>query len=397
MSLKQRGDEQRALTDINPEDHVAFGRLGRAVLNAEDRWKRRQHEKRQRVHNDEALIDDHADDVDESDHNQRDYVSDPRGLSHDMGVDMAMPMMPSLKRRVVSSDNHEADYSIARQPRRQKTYTDQRRVWLYVGDIVLTIGLVMGLFVFWAVSWTDVQAGRKQDNASQALEQQWAAAGAGDKSHGDAKPDDLAGVPIARTAAEGQGFAKIHAPKLGDKFTRTVVSGVTPFALNIGPGHYRGSASPGESGNFALAGHRDGQGAPFHDLGELNTCDAIVIETATQWLTYRVLPVQVNGAGDYLNQLMNCMPGNVASLLDTAKYSGLRGNSIVKPSDVDVVAPVPNHPEIPSEQARVSMLTLTTCHPFWSNEKRLIIHAALVQTDFKSGHESGWVPDSLRT
>jgi len=48
---------------------------------------------------------------------------------------------------------------------------------------------------------------------------------------------------------------------------------------------------PGEQGNFAVAGHRVSKGSPFNDLGLLNSCDAVVVETQDDWFVYRVLPM----------------------------------------------------------------------------------------------------------
>ncbi|WP_273409124.1 sortase domain-bontaining protein [Corynebacterium ureicelerivorans] len=57
------------------------------------------------------------------------------------------------------------------------------------------------------------------------------------------------------------------------------------------PGHYPVTQLPGQDGNFAVAGHRVGKGAPFNDLGALEACDAVVVETKQEWVTYRVLPM----------------------------------------------------------------------------------------------------------
>src|SRR5699024_4642862 len=64
--------------------------------------------------------------------------------------------------------------------------------------------------------------------------------------------------------------------------------------LLAGPGRYTASQMPGEAGNFAVAGHRVGKGAPFNDLGNLRSCDAIVVETFASWNVYRVMPMSVD-------------------------------------------------------------------------------------------------------
>lgn len=271
----------------------------------------------------------------------------------------------------------------------QPSYTPRRRALAWGADIVLTLGLVLALFVFWAVAWTDVQSGRKQDVAVDQLESQW---NSGYGKHSD--PDNPGAALDINTVKEGQAFAKMHAPRLGN-FHRAVVGGTSQNSLNIGPGYYFGSAGPGEMGNFAIAGHRDGQGAPFHDADKFDVCDPIVIETATKWYVYRVLPVSVGSAGDYIKQASNCLPHDVTNDLYAPEYSGLKGRMVTTPDDVDVVAPVPRHHEISPDEARVPLLTLTTCHPIWSNQQRLIVHAALADTEEKSSHPAGWTPEAL--
>jgi sortase A len=112
---------------------------------------------------------------------------------------------------------------------------------------------------------------------------------------------------------------------------------------------------PGEQGNFAVAGHRVGRGSPFLDLDRMRPGDPIVIETAEGWFTYRVLGDPATG--------------------DFASPSGIPGQHVVTPADVDVIAPVPGGP--PDAVATGAYLTLTTCHPKYSARQRLIVHAEL--------------------
>ena len=41
------------------------------------------------------------------------------------------------------------------------------------------------------------------------------------------------------------------------------------------------------------------------------------------------------------------------------------------------------------------MLTLTTCHPLWSNAERLIVHAVLTETEMKGAHDEDWRPAAM--
>ena len=68
-----------------------------------------------------------------------------------------------------------------------------------------------------------------------------------------------------------------------------VLDGTSEGQLTQGPGHYEGTALPGELGNMGLAGHRVGKGSPFLDLDQLRPGDPIVVETVDSWFVYRVL------------------------------------------------------------------------------------------------------------
>jgi LPXTG-site transpeptidase (sortase) family protein len=124
-----------------------------------------------------------------------------------------------------------------------------------------------------------------------------------------------------------------------------VVEGVTQKDLRYAPGHYPGTAKPGKIGNFSVAGHRNR--ATFWRLDELRPGDAVVVEDKTDWYVYEVSSTEV-----------------------------------VRPTQVEVVAPVPDRPGVAPTTA---MLTLTTCNPKFNNYQRLIVHAKLSRAQPKSG------------
>ena len=86
-------------------------------------------------------------------------------------------------------------------------------------------------------------------------------------------------------------------------------------ALERGAGWVEGTARPGQSGNVAIAGHRDGY---FRPLEQIEPGQEIVLQTGTQQLRYRVAEI-----------------------------------SIVDPLDVEVL-----------DATETSILTLITCYPF---------------------------------
>ena len=77
----------------------------------------------------------------------------------------------------------------------------------------------------------------------------------------------------------GSGIANIYIPRFGRDYAFTVVQGTKDADLEKGPGHYVGTALPGQVGNFAVAGHRVGKGEPFLNLDHLRPGDAVIIET----------------------------------------------------------------------------------------------------------------------
>ncbi|MFG1697422.1 class E sortase [Nonomuraea sp. NPDC049309] len=141
----------------------------------------------------------------------------------------------------------------------------------------------------------------------------------------------------------GQAFALLRIPRLGRDYTYAVVEGVGAEQLKKGPGHYPDSAMPGEVGNFVLSGHRTTYAAPFNEIDELERDDEIIVETREARHTYRVT-----------------------------------SQDIVRPDEVEVLAPVPGKPDIRPIRA---FITLTTCHPEYSAEERLIVYGVLKHSE----------------
>jgi sortase A len=217
-----------------------------------------------------------------------------------------------------------------------------RTLALGTGELLVTAGLVLLLFVVYEVYVTDVITAQRQDELSEELREQW-------ESATPAERRSLTQVEI------GDAFGVLRIPRLGEDYTRVVLEGTAEKQLSQGPGHYPDSAMPGEQGNLAFAGHRVGKGSPFLELDRMRPGDPIVVETADSWFVYRVLGDPASGDVD-------------------ADPSGIPGMHIVSPSAVEVVAPTPNEAGAAPSGA---YLTLTTCHPRYSARQRLIIHARL--------------------
>ncbi|WP_239158866.1 class E sortase [Winogradskya humida] len=197
------------------------------------------------------------------------------------------------------------------------------------GELMITFGLVVLLFAGYEVFGNSAKVQDEQDSLSDQLAEQWndptVAPSTGPTKKARAAPgDDLVG--------------RLYIPKLGMDWV--VTNGVRPQDIRYSPGHYPDTAMPGEVGNFSVAGHRIRK--IFWRLDELKPGDVIGVETQGDWYTYKV-----------------------------------RNSEVVKPTAVQVVAPVPNKP---GKKATEALLTLTTCNPKFNNYQRLIVHAELVDT-----------------
>jgi sortase (surface protein transpeptidase) len=184
-------------------------------------------------------------------------------------------------------------------------------------------------------------------------------------------------------------------PAFGADYGFTNLAGTTEKTLEIGPGHYTDTGYPGQPGNFAVAGHRVGKGAPFNDVDLLGSCDAIVVETRYKWFVYRVLPKadEVDRWADVAAANPRC--ANVAPL--GAPYDQVVGQQIVSPGQGEVIAPVPGKPGAEgSVGQQVSLMTLTTCHPRFSDRQRLIVHAVFVKGYDKNPAQPGATPPELK-
>ncbi|WP_239103165.1 class E sortase, partial [Actinoplanes siamensis] len=195
------------------------------------------------------------------------------------------------------------------------------------GELMITFGLIVLLFAGYEVFGNSAAVQNEQDELAQELDQSWAAptvAPSTSTVKGPAAPgDNLVG--------------RLYIPKLDKEWV--VVNGVRPQDIKYAPGHYPETAGPGEVGNFSVAGHRIKK--IFWRIDELKTGDVIGVETKDSWYVYTVYNQQ-----------------------------------IVKPNQVEVVAPVPNEP---NETPTRKLLTLTTCNPKFNNYERLIVHAELVK------------------
>ena len=232
-----------------------------------------------------------------------------------------------------------------------------RRLAQVLGELMLTAGVVLLLFVTWQLFGTGLTTARSQDSLRQQLTQQWAHTGtsSGSGSTGSGSVSGP-GSPASRPAGAGVSIPPEIAPKDGKPLAELtiprlsgswiVVQGVSLDDLALGPGHYPGTAMPGQVGNFAVAGHRATHDQPFAYLDQVRVGDRLIVKTATRTFVYRV----------------------------TRTF-------LTVPTAVTVLDPVPGHPGVTATQRRI---TLTTCNPRWGHTGRLIVYGLLEQVSVRS-------------
>jgi LPXTG-site transpeptidase (sortase) family protein len=175
-----------------------------------------------------------------------------------------------------------------------------------------------------------MQANRAQDELIQSVHWQYDA----DKI---AEPESGEPPKLETPTRNGEMIGVVYISAFGKDYYRTLVEGTDRSVLDLyGFGHFASTVMPGEIGNFAAAAHRNGYGAPMKDVPLMVEGTSIMIRTRDYWYVYKVT-----------------------------------GSEIVTPDRSDVLFPVPHEPnEVPTKR----LITLTTCHPEYSDAERWIVY-----------------------
>ncbi|MBG7701413.1 class E sortase [Streptomyces sp. MC1] len=202
------------------------------------------------------------------------------------------------------------------------------------GELLITAGVLLGLFVVYSLWWTNVIADRKADRQADKVREHWA-------------EQQRQSGPGALDTKDGIGFLHVPAMRNGEVL---VEKGTGTDVLDDGvAGYYTDPVkatlpTTGKVGNFAVAAHRDGHGAKFHNIDKLRTGDPIVFETRDDWYVYKVYSV----------------------LPETSKYNVKVLSSVPKESGRNK----PGH-----------YITLTTCTPVYTSRYRYVVWGELVRVE----------------
>ncbi|MFF7330459.1 class E sortase [Streptomyces sp. NPDC008150] len=211
-----------------------------------------------------------------------------------------------------------------------------------VGEVFITTGVLMLLFVTYQLWWTNVRAHAQAGSETNKLQNDWAS---GKGAPGAFEP--------------GQGFAILHIPSLdvvvpiaeGTSKSKVLDKGMVG---HYGVGDFNTAMPDAKTGNFALAGHRNTHGEPFRYINKLKPGDPVVVETQDKYYVYKV----------------------TSTLASTP------------PSNVNVIDPIPAGSGF-TKPGRY--ITLTTCTPEFTSTNRLIVWGKMVEERSRSKGK----PDAL--
>ena len=97
--------------------------------------------------------------------------------------------------------------------------------------------------------------------------------------------------PLPGAYEDTNQIGQIEIPAL--RISEHFYEGVALQTLNNGPGHWPGSAMPGQTGNTVVAGHRVSHTHPFRDLDQLKPGDEVVFTTSQGRNVYVVDRTQI--------------------------------------------------------------------------------------------------------
>src|SRR5438093_2385 len=105
-----------------------------------------------------------------------------------------------------------------------------------------------------------------------------------------------AAVAERRRTKAGQAIGRIIVPRMG--LNMVIVNGTDEESLKKGPGHYLGSALPGQGQMVYIAGHRTTYLAPFAKIDQLRKGDRVTVVMPYATFVYRVSGYRIVPADD---------------------------------------------------------------------------------------------------
>ena len=138
--------------------------------------------------------------------------------------------------------------------------------------------------------------------------------------------------PPLERGLPGAQVGSIDIPKIG--LSLPLFDGVNLATLDEGPGHWPGTARPGELGNAVIAAHRVSHGGPFRKIDKLVAGDEVRFNVDGKQTVYTVV-----------------------------------ANEVVPPEGIHIIEQTPDY-----------TATLFACHPPGSTKFRYVVHLKLAGT-----------------
>lgn len=212
----------------------------------------------------------------------------------------------------------------------------------------MTAGVLVILFLVYELWWTGIGAEADRQESVESFYSQFDEAPRGPEVDTCYTLDDGTEIGCAPTMRELTGpediMGTLYAPRLGSDWVAPVRAGVSSYQIDRGGvGHYLTTEWPDEPGNFAVAGHRNTYSSMLGDQDMLETGDKLYLVGSDGMWIYEV---------------------------DERK--------VITPWDTHVLNADPDQEN--GAEPETGIMTLTTCHPMFSNTERLVHHAEI--TDF---------------
>ncbi len=222
--------------------------------------------------------------------------------------------------------------------KREKLTSTQRFFYGLIGvfgELLITASVFIAMFAVWQLYWTTYQVSGPREERVANFAQAHAPK---EVKVGEKRTDEPPAIPAPVWNEE---YALLHFPSW-DWMRMPLTQGTDDGSLaQANATHYEDSAQPGELGNFSVAAHRRTYGDNFRWIDRLKEGDKVVVESAENYYVY------------------------------TFKWNEIV--SAYAEDNYKVIAPVIGDAtlsQIPTER----WMTMTSCHPEWSNYERFIAH-----------------------
>lgn len=221
----------------------------------------------------------------------------------------------------------------------------------FIGNMLVFTSFMIGLFIFWQIYWTTMEANAYQEANMELFKSNESYISAPES----VGVERTSTPPKIQRVNHGESLGLINIPKIhgGKWYSIAEGSGLSIIDLGYFGRYTNTNAYPGEVGNFSMAAHRISYGNAMKDIDKLETGDAVIVESKEAYYIYKITEP----------------PRNI----------------VVEPHEVDVISADPYQAReliregknwreeniVPTRR----FLTITSCHPKYVSSLRMIAHA----------------------